>query len=85
MTRRLNHARILLKADEGSGGPALTDEEVADAVETGLATVARVRQRFVERGIESALAPKPTVRVYARKLDGDGEARLVKLACSSPI
>jgi hypothetical protein len=82
--RLLNHARILLKADEGDGGPGLADAEVADACETGLATVARVRQRFVEQGLDAALVPKPTARVYERRLDGAGEARLVKLACSAP-
>lgn len=82
--RKLNHARILLKADEGLGGPGLADEEVADELDAGRATVARVRQRFVEQGLEAALVPKPAARVYARKLDGDGEAHLVALACSSP-
>jgi len=82
--RLLNHARVLLKADEGDGGPGLADAEVADACETGLATVARVRRRFVEQGLDAALAPKPTARVYERRLDGAGEAHLVKLACSSP-
>jgi hypothetical protein len=82
--RMLNHARVLLKADEGDGGPGLTDAEVADALETGPATVARVRQRFVEQGLAAALVPKPTARAYARKLDGAGEARLVALACSAP-
>ena len=82
--RKLNHARILLKADEGWGGPGLTDEEVAEEVESGSVTVARVRRRFVEQGLEAALVPKPPARVYARKLDGDGEAHLVALACSSP-
>jgi transposase len=82
--RKLNHARILLKADEGAGGPGLSDGAVADALETGPATVARVRRRFVEEGLEAALVPRPTARAYARKLDGDGEARLVKLACSAP-
>jgi hypothetical protein len=57
---------------------------VADELEVGLATVARVRQRFVEQGLEAALAPKPTARAYARKLDGAAEARLVALACSAP-
>jgi transposase len=82
--RMLNHARVLLKADEGDGGPGLTDAEVAEALETGLATVARVRQRFVEQGLDAALVPKPTARAYGRKLDGAGEAHLVKLACSAP-
>jgi len=82
--RMLNHARVLLKADAGDGGPGLTDAEVAEALETGLATVARVRQRFVEQGLDAALVPKPTARAYGRKLDGAGEAHLVKLACSAP-
>ena len=82
--RKLNHARILLKADEAAGGPALTDQEIAEQLEMGLATVARVRQRFVEEGFELALVPARTTRVYVRKLDGDAEARLIKLACSKP-
>jgi len=43
-----------------------------------------VRQRFVEEGLDAALVPRPTSRVYARKLDGENEARLVTLACSAP-
>ena len=85
--RKLTHARILLKCDENAGGTdsaAASDEDVVDALEVGHATVARVRQRFVEQGLEAALLPKPPARVYARKLDGDGEARLVALACSRP-
>ena len=82
--RKLTRARILLKCDEGRGGPALSDDEVADALEVGHATVARVRQQFVEHGPQGVLEPKPGTRSYARKLDGDGEARLVTLACSTP-
>ena len=83
--RKLTHARILLKCDENAGGGATPgDEDVADALEVGHATVARVRRRFVEQGLEAALVPKPAARVYARKLDGDSEARLVALACSRP-
>jgi transposase len=47
-------------------------------------TVERVRQRFVEEGIESALLPKPTKRIYTRALDGAQEAHLIALACSAP-
>jgi hypothetical protein len=43
-----------------------------------------VRRRFVEEGTEAAIVPRPATRVYARKLDGAAEARLVKLACSAP-
>jgi transposase len=82
--RKLAHARVLLRADEADGGPGWADAAIADALDVGAATVARVRQRFVEEGLDAALVPRPTSRVYARKLDGDNEARLVTLACSAP-
>lgn len=78
------HARILLKADEGPRGPALTDDQVAGAVECGRATVERVRKRFVEEGLQAALRPRPTTRTYLRKLDGRAEAHLIALACGDP-
>jgi transposase len=81
---RQTHARILLKADQGSGGPAWPDERIAEALEVGLATVARVRQRFVEEGLEAALRRKPQRSHRPRKLDGRGEARLIALACAAP-
>src|SRR4051812_32564528 len=76
--RTLTHARVLLECDESGGGrPAQGDADVAEALEVGLATVARVRQRFVEQGLDAALVPKPQPpRIDARKLDGDGEAHL---------
>lgn len=82
--RKLAHARILLKADEVEGGSGWSDAAIAEALDVGLATVARVRQRFVEDGVEGALVPRPTTRTYLRKLDGRGEAHLVALACSTP-
>ena len=47
-------------------------------------TVERVRQRFVEQGLEAALVPAKSTRVYERKLDGKQEAQLIALACSAP-
>ena len=82
--RLLTHARILLKANQGEAGPGWTDAAIATAVEVGLSTVARVRQRYVEAGLEAALARKGPDRVYERKLDGTAEARLIALACSTP-
>ena len=81
--RKLAHARVLLQADEADEAPARTDQEVASALDLSTRTVERVRQRFVEEGIESALSPKPTKRIYRRALDGSQEARLIALACSS--
>jgi transposase len=78
----ITRARILLKADVGREGEAWDDEQIAEAFETSLSTIHRVRQAFVEEGLEEALyRKKPTGRQY-RKLDGDQEARLIAVACS---
>jgi hypothetical protein len=82
--RRLTHARILLKADQGEGGPAWTDAAIAGAVDVHPATVGRVRRSCVEAGLEAALRRKAPDRVYPHRLDGTAEARLVALACSDP-
>ena len=82
--RRLAHARILLHADQSEGRLGKTDAEIAEAVRVSVATIERVRQRFVEEGLEAALNPRPSPRLYPRKLDGKAEARLIALACSPP-
>src|SRR3954452_25048562 len=80
--RKLAHARILLQADESDGGgPRRTDEQIASALNAATRTVERVRERFVEQGLEAALLPKPSKRIYTRKLDGRQEAKLIALAC----
>jgi transposase len=65
--RTLAHARVLLHADQAVGG---TDAEIADTFGLGVRTVERVRQRFVEEGLEAALKPR--------------SSHLVALACSDP-
>ena len=82
--RKLTHARILLKADQGPEGPSWVDDAVAEAVEVSQPTVSRVRKQYVEEGLEATLNRRPPNREYHRKLDGKQEARLVALACSEP-
>lgn len=82
--RRLIHARILLKADQGPGAPAWVDDRIAEAVEVSQPTVSRVRKQFVEEGLEAALNRRAPRREYIRKLDGEQEAKLVALCCSAP-
>ena len=76
------YARILLKTDASEGGPAWTDERIADALETSADTVARQRRRFLEEGLEVALMPRKPGRPRRRVLDGRAEAHLVAMACS---
>jgi transposase len=83
--KKLTHARILLKADAADGGPAWTDDGIAEALDVSTDTIGRVRQRFVEQGLEAALVRKKQDRPSRqRKLDGRAEARLIALACSQP-
>jgi hypothetical protein len=82
--RLLTHARILLKANQGEGGPGWSDVAIAGALEIHPDTVARVRRAYVGAGLEAALARKAPARVYPRKLDGAAEAHLVAVACSAP-
>lgn len=80
--QKLSHARILLKADSSEDGPGWNDSAISKALDVGTATVERVRKRFVEEGLEAALGRHKPKRQYKRKLDGDGEAHLIALACS---
>ncbi len=78
------HARILLLSDEGSEGPKMIDDEVAQAVSGGRATVERVRKRLVTQGLETALERQKNNGTFRRLLDGEAEAHLIALACSQP-
>jgi transposase len=82
--RKLTHARILLKADAAPGGPDWHDDAIAEALVVGRATIERVRKQFVEEGLEAALERRPPRRQYRCKLDGEGQAHLVALACQKP-
>jgi transposase len=77
--RKINHARILLKADDGWADP-----EISKALDVSVPTIERVRQRFVEEGIQQALSPRKTCRKYQHLMDGVQEAHLLALACSQP-
>jgi len=80
---KIRHASILLKAD--ADGPAWTDKRIAEAVGCHVRTVENVRCRCVLQGLEAALERKEQARPRReRKLDGEGEARLIALACSEP-
>jgi transposase len=80
---KIRHAQMLLKADQGRHGPAWPDEQIAEVFGTHEATVRRLRERFVEEGLDEALQRKKRQN-YTRKLDGDAEAHLIAIACSQP-
>jgi transposase len=74
--RVLTRARILLKCAEG-----WTIERIAQALDVCPATVANIRRRYQQGGVQrvrSDLPPKP----HERALDAEGEAVLLATACS---
>ena len=77
LARTVKRALALLKADAG-----LADRAVAEAVSLSAATVARVRKRFVEEGLEAAINDRPRPG-RGRKLSGRQEAHLVAITCSN--
>jgi transposase len=82
--RTLTHARILLQADAAPSGPAWTDEQIRSALGASLSTIARVRRAFAMRGLDAALHRRPAQHVRRRTLDGEQEAHLIALACTTP-
>ena len=82
--KALTHARILLKADCAKGQPGWTDAAISDAFDISVATVERVRQRYVRHGLNAAVKRRSRSRERARRLDGKQEAHLIALACSEP-
>jgi hypothetical protein len=82
--RKLMHARILLKADESTGRPHWTDEQICEAIGGSLSTIGRVRQQFVEEGVAAAISRRKGSGIRDLKIDGECEAHLVALTCSTP-
>jgi hypothetical protein len=80
--RQQAHARILLKIDRHAPGPRWTDEQVAEAFEMSRYTVIRIRERFVNNGLDDALNHRLHTQTRARALDGAQEAHLIALSCS---
>jgi Homeodomain-like domain len=78
-------ARILLKADCAGGGPGWLDAQIVEALDTNLTMVMRVREKLVTEGLDAVLTRKkrempPTKPIF----DGEAQAKLTALACSTP-
>ncbi len=83
--KRLLKARILLKADSSEHGEGWSDGQIIRALDTNMSMVTRVRQQFVEEGLEAVLSRKQRARPAITPIfDGEKEARLTALACSTP-
>jgi hypothetical protein len=82
--QRLLKARILLKADTSDAGEAWSDSKIIEALDTSVSMVYRVRKQLVEEGLDAALSRKQRATPpVAPIFDGEKEARLIALACST--
>ena len=81
--RQIQRAHILLKADV-SEGKGWTDQQIRDTFHLARNTVSKIRKRFTAVGLEETVQRKQPERVYKTRLDGEQEAHLVALACSTP-
>lgn len=82
--RTLNHARILLLADENRPKGSMTDAEITEILDTSQPTVVRVRKRFVTEGLDAAIKDKPRSG-RPPKFSGKQRAEITALACSQPL
>ncbi len=83
--RKLNRAKILLHADEGSEGPAMKDEEIAHKLDVSISTINRVRKLFLSKiTLEEVLSFKHHEAGRPPKIDGALEAVLIATVCSRP-
>jgi len=79
--RELARARVLLAVDRDG----CTDQDAADEAGVSVGTVERTRKRYCTEGLAATVGghPQPP-RPQKRRIDGEAEARLVTLACSTP-
>ena len=77
---------ILLNCDKGefSVDKEIKNAEICRVLKVGERTIDRAKKKFIEGGFESVLGRRPSSRNYIRKVDGETEAKLVKLCCSKP-
>ena len=85
-SQKVLNALILLNCDEGSFQDDRTkNEEIARVLKISMRKIDRLKKRFVEEGLDIALDTRGKgARKYERRVDGDFEAHLIAVSCSSP-
>lgn len=84
--KKILHAQVLLMCDEGTQAQRKwTDEEIGSALNIHRNSVGRIRKRFLEQGIEPSLNRRERISPpNPPKLNGEQEAQLIALCCSTP-
>ena len=79
----VKRAFALLVADANQPNPA-TDQLIQQTYQLSLRTIERLRQRFVEDGLQMVLTGKKRTVFKPKTFDGAVEAHLIALRCSQP-
>ena len=83
--RQVKRAKVLLLADATHADGRQTDEQIADAVSMTRRQVQRIRWKFVQDGTEGTLRRQTrSDKDIPKVFDGEAEAQLVTLCCSTP-
>jgi hypothetical protein len=84
-TQTSRAAYVLLNCDEGNYSLGKSSNaQICEVLKVGMRTIDRIKKKCVEGGIDRALERAESTRIYDKKIDGDAEAKLVALCCSSP-
>lgn len=84
-SQKVLNALILLNCDQGQfQDHPMKNEDISAVLRISMRKIDRVKKRFVEEGLETALTGHKADRVYEKKTDGDFEAHLIALSCSEP-
>jgi len=85
-TQAYRAAYILLNCDKGacSKDRSITNAEICKILKIGDRTIDRIKKKFIEAGLDGVLERRTTAQTYRKKIDGDLEAKLITLCCSSP-
>lgn len=79
------NALILLACDDGEFQETRSiNQTISSVLQISMRKIDRLKRRFIEDGLEAALNGRPSQRQYIKKADGDFEAHLVALSCTTP-
>ena len=82
-SQAVKRAYVLLAADENQP-EWLKDEQIQNTYQVSVRSIERLRERFVDDGVEMALNGKKREKYKEKVFDGAVEAHVVALRCSQP-
>ena len=82
-SQAVKRAYVLLAADENQTG-WLKDEQIQKTYQVSIRSIERLRERFVEHGLDMALKGKKREKYKDKVFDVAIEAHAVALRCSQP-